>query len=77
VKWLPKRRHLEIDSAEANKIHIALGKMMALDIQPISIVEDVGFKSLVGLLEPRYIMLSRKYFSEKIIPDVHHLTYIT
>ena len=44
---------------------------MALDIQPYSIVEDVGFKSLVGLLEPRYIMPSRKYFSEKIIPDMY------
>ena len=65
------KKTLEIDSAEANKIQIAIGKMVALDIQPYSIVEDVGFKSLVGLLEPRYIMPSRKYFSEKIIPDMY------
>ena len=66
-----KKKTLEVNSAEANKIHIAIGKMMALDIQPYSIVEDVGFKSLVGLLEPRYIMPSRKYFSEKIISDMY------
>ena len=65
------KKTLEIDSAEADKIHIAIGKMMALDIQLYSIVEDVGFKFLVGLLEPRYIMPSRKYFSEKIIPDMY------
>ena len=66
-----KKKTWEMDSAEANKIHIAIAKMMALDIQPYSIVEDVGFKYLVGLLEPRYIMPSRKYFSEKIIPDMY------
>ena len=45
--------------------------MMALDIQPYSIVKDVGFKSLVVLLEPRYIMPSSKKNSEKIIPDMY------
>ena len=44
--------------------------MIALDSQPISIVDDVGFCRLLSLLEPRYTIPSRKYISEKIIPQV-------
>ena len=44
--------------------------MMALDSQPFSIVEDAGFLHLLANVCPKYIMASRKYFSEKIIPDI-------
>ena len=44
---------------------------MALDCQPISIVEDIGFNCFVKALEPRYSIPSRKYFSETVIPRIH------
>jgi len=45
--------------------------MIAVDIQPYSIVEDDGFKSLMSLMDPRYVLPSRKYFTEKVIPEMY------
>ena len=36
--------------------------MMRLDYQPLSVVTDVGFSRLLQTIEPRYKILSRKYF---------------
>ena len=47
-----------------------IAEMMALDSQPFSVVEDAGFLCLLANVWPKYVMPSRKYFSEKIIPDI-------
>ena len=52
------------------KITNWITEMMALDSQPFFIVEDVGFLHLLANVCPKYVMLSRKYFSEKIIPGI-------
>jgi len=44
--------------------------MIAIDCQPVSIVDHEGFKSLVSTLEPKYQMPSRKNFSEMVIPSM-------
>jgi hypothetical protein len=44
--------------------------MICIDLRPLSLVENQGFSSLVEVLEPRYKMPSRKYFSDKIIPEL-------
>ena len=67
---ISKKKMWSINSAEAQKVHHAIGKMIAVDIQPYSVVEDDGFKEVIGVLEPRYVVPSRKFFSEKIIPVV-------
>jgi len=41
--------------------------MIAVDCQPVSIVDHECFKSLVSTLEPKYQIPSRKYFSETVI----------
>ena len=46
-----------------------IAEMMALDSQPFSIVEDAGFLRLLANVCPKYVMPSRKYFSEKFF---HH-----
>ena len=51
-------------------IHVKIGKMIARDCQPYSVVEDAGFKSLVYVLEPRYHIPSCKYFRETVIPGI-------
>lgn len=45
--------------------------MIAIDSQPFSIVEDIGFIPLLACVCPRYVVPSRKYFSEKIIPEMY------
>ena len=66
---ISKKKMWSINSAEAQKVHHAIGKMIAVDIHPYSVVEDDGFKEVIGVLEPRYVVPSRKFFSEKIIPE--------
>ena len=49
----------------------AVARMIATDFQPFSIVEDEGFKLVLNVMDQRYKVPSRKYFSEKIIPNMY------
>lgn len=71
--FIGKRKKWYQSSPEAQKVHMAIGKMIAVDIQPYSIVDDKGFNDLIGLLEPRYVLPSRKFFSERIIPEMNEM----
>ena len=42
-----------------------------IDLQPFSIVKDIGFCRLMANLEPRYSLPSRRYLSEVVIPEIH------
>ena len=44
--------------------------MIAVDIQPYSVTSDFGFNRLIAKFCPNYSIPSKKYFSEKIIPDI-------
>jgi hypothetical protein len=44
---------------QAKAVTSAIGKIMVLDYQPYSVVEDRGFQELLHTLEPRYQALSR------------------
>ncbi|XP_066966369.1 zinc finger BED domain-containing protein 4-like [Macrobrachium rosenbergii] len=46
-------------------------KMIATDLQPISIVEDKGFKNFVHGLDPRYVMPSRRDLTRKYLPALY------
>ena len=39
------------------------------DLQPYSVVENEGFQNLLSILEPRYVIPSRKYFTDTAIPN--------
>ena len=41
--------------------------MLAVDCQPLSMVEDVGFIRVLQIMEPCYKCPSRKYFTDTII----------
>ena len=45
--------------------------MIAIDNQPFSIVSDKGFIELLAHLEPRYLIPSRKYFNEVMLPRAY------
>ena len=47
-----------------------IAEMIAIDSQPFSIVEDTGFLRLLSNICPLYALPSRKYFAEKVIPEM-------
>ena len=42
-----------------------------IDMQPLSIVEDRGFKALICAPDPRYKMVSRKTLRETLLPKLY------
>ena len=55
----------------AKRIHQRIGEMIAIDCQPFSIVEDVGFTHSLKALDSRYSLPSWKYFTETVHPQIH------
>lgn len=47
------------------------GKMMAVDGEPYMLVERPGFRDLLTVLAPRYVIPSRTYFSSKVVPELY------
>lgn len=60
-----------IDNPKAKLIHMKIAEMIAVDNQPFSMVEDLGFTRLMKELRTNYQIPSRKYFSTEIIPSIY------
>lgn len=45
--------------------------MIAKDIQPFSVVNDVGYHQLCNKLDPRYILTSSTTIKNRILPDCY------
>lgn len=56
------------NNSEKKKIDQKLALMIAIDFQPLSIVENKGFRNFVAELNPRYNIVCRKTLSTKIQP---------
>ena len=63
-------RTWDIDNPQSQKIHKIIGEMIALDLQPFSVVEDTWFFRLMKHLRPCYVLPSRSFFVRNIIPDM-------
>lgn len=61
----------DIKSTEAKRIHQAIGRMIVKDMEPFQVVEKDGFVDLMNTVEKRYTVPSRKFFAERIIPDMY------
>ena len=61
----------DINDSRSTALHRKLGEMIALDYQPVSLVEDVGFIRFVAALEPRYKVPSRKYMTEIVLKKIN------
>lgn len=48
--------------------------MICTDLQPYSVVEDKGFNAVMKAAEPRYVMPTRKTFSQDVIPSLYDKT---
>ncbi|KAM4018541.1 deformed epidermal autoregulatory factor 1 homolog isoform 2-T2 [Anomaloglossus baeobatrachus] len=49
-----------------------LTAMIARDFQPLSIVEDNGFRKLISSLNPIYVIPSRKTISQTVLPRMYN-----
>ena len=59
------------DSQEAMKLHRKLIEMIALDDQPFSVVNDIGFRRLMKTAVPRYALPSDTYVRETLLPTLY------
>lgn len=66
---------LRLQDAVRVKMSRAIGKFIATDLRPFSMVESAGFKLLLSALEPRHQLPSRTYFSDNIIPELYKQTH--
>ncbi|XP_004676440.1 PREDICTED: zinc finger BED domain-containing protein 4, partial [Condylura cristata] len=55
----------------AKKITSLIAEMIALDLQPYSLVSNVGFTRLLGYLKPQYSLPPPSYFSRTAIPGMY------
>lgn len=62
------------EDSRSRDISIVIGEMIALDNQPLSIVENTGFRNLMRKIKPKYNIPGRKYFTENIIPQLYEET---
>ena len=61
----------DINDPRSVRITRRIAEMIAIDCQPISVVDDLGFVRVLQTAEPRYSIPSRKYITESILPDIH------
>ena len=68
---LQEFKHLPIPSPHARLISRCVADFIVSDLRPLSVVESPAFCRLIKTLEPRYVMPSRPYFSETLIPQLY------
>lgn len=60
----------DINDRRAQRLSYKIGEMIALDLQPTTLVEDIGFIRLLKEARPEYQVPCRRYFRDEIIPDI-------
>lgn len=70
--FLGSKSTLSTDSDKYKKITFYICKMIFVDLQPLSFINDVGFINLMKETERRYVIPSRKSFRNRIIPGLFH-----
>lgn len=58
-------------SSKSIAITQSIGRFIASDLRPYSVVENAGFRGLLNVLEPRYQIPSRNHFTSVVIPSIH------
>ena len=64
-------KSLGINSVRAQNISKHIGVFIAHDLRPFGIVESPAFIKLLQVLEPRYKVPSRTYFSQTVVPSLY------
>ena len=66
-----RARQYPPNSSQAHEINKTVCHYLAMGMHLISTVEEIGFRSLMYKLNPRYNCPSRKHFSEKELPQLY------
>ncbi|XP_061770475.1 zinc finger BED domain-containing protein 4 [Nerophis ophidion] len=68
-----KQSHERFDEHHpvAKKITKLIAEMIALDLQPSSMVENAGLNRLLEYLQPQYCLPTSSYFTSTAIPDMY------
>ncbi|XP_065652881.1 zinc finger BED domain-containing protein 4-like [Hydra vulgaris] len=66
-----KKVHWSSSHPNAIAITNSVGHMLALDMLPYDFVEGRGFKELMKLMEPQYLVPSRTTFSRSVVPELY------
>ncbi|XP_062576895.1 E3 SUMO-protein ligase ZBED1-like [Saccostrea cucullata] len=62
---------VKLSGEKKELINLAIMNFIVQDMRPFRIVESPSFVSLVKLLEPKYKLPSRQYFSETLLPSMY------
>ena len=65
-----KHQPFGFDHPKAHEINRLVAKLIAVDNQLFSVVDDIGFNCLIYHLDPRYKLPSWRYFSETLTPSI-------
>lgn len=71
LKLFGKRQRDELSDNEVHEIHGKLIKMLAKDLQPISIVENEGFLEYSKVLQPLFKPPNRKKLGNEMLPKFY------
>uniref|UniRef100_A0A8C5MY44 BED-type domain-containing protein n=1 Tax=Leptobrachium leishanense TaxID=445787 RepID=A0A8C5MY44_9ANUR len=66
-----RREKMARENPRAVKITEALSQFIVLDDQPLSLVDNMGFRRFINILEPRYEIPSRRYITDVMLPKIH------
>lgn len=68
------KRSIQYDSTSKRKIDLdqALTFMITTDLQAFSVVNDIGFRRFLNLLDPKYVIRSKFTIREKIMKDMYN-----
>lgn len=58
------------ESATCRKLDTSVALFVVWDFQPLSMVENEGFRQLVHDLNPRYSIISRKRLTKDLLPQL-------
>ena len=63
----PEGSTYKINDPRAKEKHRGVLSMMIMDIQPFSVVEDIGFRLLCQTMDPHFQLGSRHFYSDTLI----------
>ena len=66
--------HSFSQNQRVKQITKSTANLIALDLRPYSVEDDVGFQTMVFTLEPRYKIPARRYFTDTAIPMLYSET---
>lgn len=66
--------HRPIPMNKSKMIDQQLVKMIVKEYHPFSVVDDIEFRKLIKMLNPNYIIPSRKTVSQSLLPQMYEMT---